>query len=281
MNVSYRQDTSYLFNSLSGGSTVNNSFGVSGLANLVSDYNTIKNGSYNKLVKAYYKKMGDDGSETTVTAASKKSTDSSDVLDRLLDKTPKKETEDQTTKASSKLYSQISSDAADVKKAVGALSEDVAVGNLYRERSITTKDAEGKETSSWGVDREAIGKAVSGFVDSYNALLKSASEADNSTVSSRASSLARLAGSFGSQLKEIGITYDEKGALSLDKDKLAAADTEKIRSVFNGVNSFGDRAESAATMLKSGATTAASSASTYSANATGSYNYNSVWNAQI
>ena len=46
INVDSRQDYSYLFQGLSGGSMGN--------LNFLSDYASIRNGSYGKLMKAYY-----------------------------------------------------------------------------------------------------------------------------------------------------------------------------------------------------------------------------------
>ncbi len=282
MNVSYRQDTSYLFNSLNSQRTMNAFTGVSGLASLVSDYNTIKNGSYNKLVKAYYNQAADE--ETTV-SGTKKAGSGNDVLDKLLDKTRKTDKEESAESAvsatTSKEYSQISSDAADVRDAVRALSPDASTGNIYRNRNVTTKDAEGKESTTWGVDREAINSAVSKYVDSYNALIKSGSDASNTTVSSRISSLTRTTSSFGGQLRSIGITANTDGTLSLDKDKLSAADTNEIKTLFGGVGSYGDKVDSAATMIKSGAASAASATSTYNAQGAGNVNYASSWNTSV
>lgn len=271
MNVTLkqRQDTSYLFSSMN--ASVRASGGVSDLASLVSDYNTIKNGSYNKLVKAYYAKM-DGTSATKSTASSKDSSDTkvigsgSDVLDSLLDKT--KKTAADGSKTTAKEYTKIASDASDVKSALSALTEDSSNSVFKKTNGV--------------VDRDKVDAAVSDFVTEYNTLLKSAGSTDNKMMSSRATSMSGLGTAFRSQLGAIGITAGEDGQLSLDKDKLAAAGTDKIRETFNGLNSFGDRVESAAMLIKSGATTAASGAPTYSADGTtASQAYGSTWSAQV
>ena len=72
-----------LFSSLNSGSTKTSAmFGTSDLLGIsYSDYATIQNGSYTKLMKAYYKKAAsDDSSSSSVSAATSTSKDSSKTL---------------------------------------------------------------------------------------------------------------------------------------------------------------------------------------------------------
>ena len=95
------------------------------------------------------------------------------------------------------------------------------------------------------------------------------------------SSLSKVTDSFSGQLRNVGITANADGTLSLDKDKLAAADIGAIKDLFGGVASYGDKVDSAATMIKSGAASAASATSTYNAQGSGNVNYASSWNASV
>ena len=74
INVGGNQDYSYLFQNLSSSS------GGMGNLNFLSDYASIKNGSYGKLMKTYYGTTQDSG-----TGTSSKKSSSSTVLDRILE----------------------------------------------------------------------------------------------------------------------------------------------------------------------------------------------------
>ena len=53
ISIQAKTDTSYLFSSFSNSSS-NSSSGLDSLSSILSDYSSIKNGSYGKLLKAYY-----------------------------------------------------------------------------------------------------------------------------------------------------------------------------------------------------------------------------------
>lgn len=53
ISINLKTDTSYLFSSLSNSSS-NSGSGLDSLSSILSDYSSIKNGSYGKLLKAYY-----------------------------------------------------------------------------------------------------------------------------------------------------------------------------------------------------------------------------------
>ena len=60
INIQAKTDVSYLFSSLGSGEA-----GVAG-SNLLADYASIKNGSYAKLMKAYYSENADDAVKSAV-----------------------------------------------------------------------------------------------------------------------------------------------------------------------------------------------------------------------
>ena len=131
--------------SMFGSSGVNNWMG--NMTNLYADYNSIRNGSYYKLLKAYY---GQDSSSK------------SRVDDVVSKKSNPENKELKATKA----------DAADLADSAEALS---AVGSksLFQKKEITTTDENGKEVKTMDYDKEAIEKAVTSFVDKYNETIKS------------------------------------------------------------------------------------------------------------
>ncbi len=253
MNVSMKNDYSVLFNSLGTSRKSNQPMGVSDLAGLVSDYNTIKNGSYNKLVKAYYKKMGDDSGSST--SSDKVSADDLWSSDKL----------SSSKQVSAKDYTKISSDAESLKKATGALSED-AKDDVY----------EAAKT-----DHSKIESAVKAFADSYNALIDSAGSSRSGIVNSRATSLTSLSISYGKKLGAIGLNIQENGKLSVDSDALASANVDTVKSLFSGKNTYADKVDSYASLIESGAASAASNTSTYSANGKSNYDFSSSYGVSI
>lgn len=89
MTISIKQDYSYLFSSLGkGASSVAKS-------NILSDYASIKNGSYYKLMKAYYKEDNNKSAETLMKDSFTKN-ESSEKLSRIIQSTDSlKESADQ------------------------------------------------------------------------------------------------------------------------------------------------------------------------------------------
>ena len=69
MNINLKTDYSMLFSSLSSNSRSNNTNSISSSFTFLSDYASIKNGSYGKLLKAYYAKTSED--DTTTSSANK------------------------------------------------------------------------------------------------------------------------------------------------------------------------------------------------------------------
>ena len=85
MNISMRNDYSYLFNNMnSKASSANSMYGIN-----LSDYASIKSGGYGKLMKAYYKSDVASSSDSTKTNANSK-----DILSKLTEaKKPVTDTE--------------------------------------------------------------------------------------------------------------------------------------------------------------------------------------------
>ena len=131
-----------LFSSLNSGSTKTSAmFGTSDLLGIsYSDYATIQNGSYTKLMKAYYtKEASGDSSSSSVSATTS------------------------TSKDSSKTLANIESAAEDLKKASETLRTN-GDKSLFTKKQTTDKDGK----VSYEYDTDKIYKAVSDFVDSYN-----------------------------------------------------------------------------------------------------------------
>ena len=145
-----------LFSSLNSGSTKTSAmFGTSDLLGIsYSDYATIQNGSYTKLMKAYYtKEASGDSSSSSVSAATS------------------------TSKDSSKTLANIESAAEDLKKASEALRTN-GDKSLFTKKQTTDKDGK----VSYEYDTDKIYKAVSDFVDSYNKMLKEGGDSNTNII---------------------------------------------------------------------------------------------------
>ena len=113
----------------------------------VSDYAMIKNGSYGKLMKAYYAKQD------------------ADKLSQTGD--------------SSKTLTLMRSSADSLKKSAEALGN----ASLYEKKKFKKKDEEtGEETEAEDYDRDAITKAVKSFADDRNSVVEQAGNSETKNV---------------------------------------------------------------------------------------------------
>lgn len=253
INVSQlKPDYSYLFQSLSGGS------GSYGSMNFLTDYASVKNGSYGKLMKAYY------GSGPH-RAASK---EVSSIVEEKNNRTTA------TAKDSAKTLSEVEKSAGNLKKSADALT---AKGNksVFKEVDIETKDENGVATTTRGYDTNAIYKAVSNFVDDYNTAIKQASSAESTSIQNRAKSMIGATSANEKLLSQVGISINENKTLSIDEKAFKAANMTTVKTLFNGNASYADRISAQATMLDHAADMEAARANTY----TGNGSYSNVYTA--
>lgn len=235
INISPRTDYSALFSNMSvsnkkSGADYSWAFGGSSQQTgfSLSDYASIKNGSYGKLLKAYYAK---DGDSKTSEAAKKIVGGSEDSVST---------------------NSQLSKDAAALTKSSDVLLKK-GEGSLFEEKELTTKDENGVETKTKGYDRDAIYKAVSDFAKDYNALIDSASKSNNNSVLTTAVNMTNQTSVYSKALSNIGITVKDDNTLSVDKEAFGKADIESIKSLFSGNGSFADMTKSRTEMIASSA----------------------------
>lgn len=210
-----------------------------GLGNMLGDYASIKNGSYGKLLKAYYKKQEKDYASS-----------------------------DEAKEESAK-YSKVKSFASDLKNAASAINDK----NLFAEGDydVTYKDGT-KGKSNYNMDK--IYEKAKDFVDSYNKALKAgASAEDSSAVSGRTLSMVAFTKQNSNLLEQIGITASskegEEGQLTIDEDKFKKASGTTVKSLFSGSGSYASVMENKAGILSSLAESQISKVSSY--NPKGSY----------
>lgn len=248
MSINIRPDTSFLFSSLS------SSKSGTGLGNLnfLSDYASIKNGSYGKLLKAYYNKMDNDSEGSAKTADSSKRSTS-------------------LASDSAKTLASIDSAADKLKESADALIK-TGSDSLFKEKEVTVKNEDGTTTKSKQYDKDAIYKAVSSFVSNYNLLLDSVNKSDSSSILKSASNMTNITGLYTKTLEKAGITVGNDNKLTIDKEGLEAADISTLKSIFNDSRSFAYNISFQASFIDYAASREAAKANTY--NQAGSYNNN-------
>ncbi len=255
MGINVNMDYSTLFSSMSGASSTSSGNYLSNLSGMLSDYSSIKNGSYGKLVSAYYKKMNSEDTTKSSSTEREKETKSAE--------SKAKETEKKKYTAMAKNAKELQSDA---EKLMDTSDKSSAYAKTWQD----VTDENGNTTKVYDYDANKAISAVSNFVKDYNSLITSASDANDTTTSTRASYMSKITKSYKSELGSIGITVGDDGKLSIDKDKMKEAGVESIKNVMGGKSGYSYQISSAASLLESSASHASSSASTYSSK--GSFN---------
>lgn len=233
INITAKTDYSYLFSSLGSSS------GSSSLGNLnfLSDYASIKNGSYGKLMKAYF------------------NMNASDEVSSLAEKSTTKKssaTSEDTTKTLAKMQSATDSlkESADALLATGKDS-------VFSEDAVTNKAYE----------------AVSEFVNDYNSVLNASDDVNSSSILSKTANMVSATSANKDLLAKVGITIGEDNSLSLDKDTFMKADASTVKDLFNTTGGYAYRISAQSSLINFAADNEAAKANTYNFNGTYSNNY--------
>lgn len=229
INIQAKTDVSYLFSGLGG--TQTGSVGATA-GNFLADYASIKNGSYGKLMKAYYSEAASD----TVKNITKNKAAS--AVSAALSKEETKE------------YAKLETTADALKESADALLDK----ELYEKK-------EGSE--------DKLYQAVSSFVTDYNAVLKAAEDTADSTVLRRVESMKNNTAAREKTLASVGITVGTDSTLSLDKDTFNKAALSKVKSLFQGNGSYSYQISAQASLINYAADKVINRGSAYTTN--GSY----------
>ncbi len=241
INIQSKTDYSYLFSSLG---TSSASSGTN--LNFLSDYASIKNGSYFKLMKAYYNESGK----------------ASELVNSTGNGTS-------TSKDSAEALTSIQKSSDELKESADALLE-TGSKSVFNETDITTTDENGNKTTTRGYDTDKIYKAVKNFVDDYNSVISSTEDSNTNSIASRSTGLITITDNNEKALNKLGITINDDFTLSIDETAFKAADMDSAKSLFSGTGSYAYRASAQASLINFAADTEVAKANTY--NYTGSYN---------
>lgn len=217
-------------------------FGSSSSSSILGEYASIKNGSYKKLLSAYYKKQN--GESTTGS-----STNSSQVTDT-----------EKSNLASTK-------NAADnLKNAANKLTATDSNSLFEKVAKKVTDEKTGVVTETTDYDRDKIASAVKDFVSSYNSTLESAAKTDTTNVLRKTAFMVSGTKANSNLLSKVGITIGTDNKLTVDDTKLKEASMTDLKTLFNGKGSYADRISSKASDIAGIATSAATTNRLYGAN---------------
>ncbi len=241
INVGGNQDYSYLLQSLSSSS--------SGAANLnfLSDYASIKNGSYGKLMKSYYG-TGLDAGKTT----SGKKYSSNNVVDRILEEKKNPKVSKEAQEANANLTTGLTS----LKTSVSAL-----------QNSKTYTDTENGQSAA-----DKVVSAMKDYVSNYNDVVNAAKGSTLTRKTAYVENMMSSTAANADKLSEIGVTINSDGTLELNAGKLKEAGISKVQELFSPDNimSYGSTIASRVKFAGGSTTSTNATNSTETNNTTGS-----------
>lgn len=242
INVGGNQDYSYLFQSLSSSS------GGMGNLNFLSDYASIKNGSYGKLMKTYYG-TGLDAGKTTFS----KKYSSSDVVDKILEEKKNPKVSKEAQEANANLTTGLSS----LKTSVSAL-----------QNSKTYTDTENGQSAA-----DKVVSAMKSYVSDYNNVVKAAKGSTLAGKTAYVENMMNSTAANADKLSEVGVTINSDGTLELNAAKLKEAGiSSKVQELFSPDNimSYGSTIASRVKFAGGSTSSSATTGSTETSNTTSS-----------
>lgn len=242
INVGGNQDYSYLFQSLSSSS------GGMGNLNFLSDYASIKNGSYGKLMKTYYGTGLDAGKAT-----SSKKYSSSDVVDRILEEKKNLKVSKEAQEANANLTTGLSS----LKTSVSTL-----------QNSKTYTDTENGQSAA-----DKVVSAMKAYVSDYNNVVKAAKGSTLAGKTAYVENMMNSTAANADKLSEVGVTINSDGTLELNAAKLKETGiSSKVQELFSPDNimSYGSTIASRVKFAGGSTSSSAATGSTETSNTTSS-----------
>lgn len=232
INLDSRQDYSYLFQGLSSG-------GGMGNLNFLSDYASIRNGSYGKLMKAYYGTGQASGTSGTSGSTGRSSYN---ILEKM-----------EQEKRNPKVSKDIQEANTSLRSGLGALKNSIAT--LQNENTYT--DTENGQSAA-----DKTVSAVKAFVADYNKVVTAAKGSNLASQTAYVTNMMSATSANAEKLAEIGIKVNAKGTLEVDDAKLKEADISAVREMFSSENimSYGSRLASRVQFAGSASTSGADKA---------------------
>lgn len=175
-------------------------------------------------------------------------TDENNLTDTLLSKYARNSTVDRSEKEMKENKENADKVSADNNK-LAAVTDKMAKAVERTEKAFEKKD----ETTP--KDRDEAYAAAEDFVNSYNSMSDALKGEKNGTVSGKAGFINDMSRAYSRSLEKVGITQNENGELSVDKNKFASADENDIDKVFGKKDSFAEFIDGQAKQLSAYAQT--------------------------
>ena len=241
--MSFFNYSSTLFSGMSSSGTV--------FSGLLGEYNQIRNVTYGKLLKAYYKKYNADGSTKTNTT------------DKITDKV---KTSSDTVDTAKELESVKDSATALQDAAMKLSTVKTGSSSLYEKKTIVDTNEDGSTSTRTDYDYDTLVKSVQSFVDAYNETLESVGSIEASSVQQKTQWLTQVTKQYTDELAGVGISVDKDGRLALDEKAFREKDMMELQDFFEGTNSvLGQLARKASNLAGAAELQATRAASAYTA----------------
>lgn len=221
-------------------------------ASWLNDYASLKNGSYGKLMKAYYSEVKSDAAGVG-SSNSKSKRSSTNILEKLEAEKKNPRISKEAEKSNTALTAGLSS----LRSSVSKLSD-----------SSTFTDTEGGASAA-----DKTLSAVKSYVKDYNSVVTAAKGSTLANKTAYVSNVMSSTSANAGKLADIGITVNSNGTLTLDETKLKATDVSKVQDLFSTTDmmSYGStvssRLQFAGTAVASGAAGATENVSKTASNA--------------
>ena len=220
------------------GSANNSGTSIWSMYGSLGDYNSIRSGSYHKLLKAYYKETNSE--DTTKKSDSIKSA----LKNKNVDSVTKKE------------MNTIKQSTDELQKSAATLWEKGS-------KSVYGED-----------NKDKLVSAVKNFVTDYNNVIDKAGDSSSEKVLSKTLSMVNNTKAYSKSLEEIGITVGKDNKLSVDEEKLKNASSNTVKGMLQAGNSFAGQTLQKAAQIGAAAQNVSTGASLYGGS--GSYTYQNV-----
>ena len=197
----------------------------SSFSGLLGEYNQIRNGTYGRLLKAYYSKYNADGSAKTSNADTVKNTN-------------KEKTSSDTVDSAKELNTV--ADAATLLQTAAIKLAAVKEGSasLYAKKTIVDTNEDGTTSTRTDYDYDTLVNSVKSLVSAYNDTLDSVGTVASSSVQQKTEWVMDVTTQYKDTLSEIGISVDEDGRLALNEETFRGTDMLKIQDALEGTDSF-------------------------------------------
>lgn len=200
------------FNFWNAGSTFG-SGSSNNLYSLFSERNSIKSGTYKKLLRSYFGTM--EQSPDAATSA-RKNRGSNNVLDTLLRE---------------KMYPKVSKEAQEANSKLTS-----GIGNLKSSLSALQKDSTYQDTENGSTAADKVVSAMKSYVTNYNDVVTASKSSTLTNKTAYVANMMSATSRNAEKLAEIGVTRRQDGTLQLDETKLKNSDLSKVQQLFSPEN---------------------------------------------